>query len=151
MNDGPQKPPKLLSIPKKLLYMNLQFNRDSSAETLKNRLSHSLKKTFLAAELRLTFSTKPMIRMNVKNKLPLMVSLINVYLPINLFLLSQVCRPYLVFTFQTYHRTLTSMVLQRRKSMPPQLYLRTSDRILETKLHTPNKLQSCLQNTKQPC
>nr|CAH8824061.1 unnamed protein product [Trichobilharzia regenti]CAH8845810.1 unnamed protein product [Trichobilharzia regenti] len=71
--------PSMLTAPKKLLYLNLQFNGDSSAEILRNRLCRSLKKTFFAAELRLTFSTKPMIRTNVKDKLPLGASSMCIY------------------------------------------------------------------------
>nr|CAH8852639.1 unnamed protein product [Trichobilharzia regenti] len=78
MKPRPEKPPTP-SAPKRLLYMNLQFNGDQSTEILRNRLSRSLKKTFPAAELRLTFSTRPMIRMNVKDKLPLLASSMCIY------------------------------------------------------------------------
>ncbi|CAH8850942.1 unnamed protein product [Trichobilharzia szidati] len=75
MKPKPLKPPTI-SAPKVILFLKLQFRGDTSAEMLRNRLTE---KTFLEAELRLTFSTTLIIHMNVKHKLPLLTSSACIY------------------------------------------------------------------------
>nr|CAH8867590.1 unnamed protein product [Trichobilharzia regenti] len=57
------------SVPKKILLLNLEFKGDIEAEILRKRLSKSLRKTYFAASLRLTFSCKKLFSQNAKDKL----------------------------------------------------------------------------------
>nr|CAH8866400.1 unnamed protein product [Trichobilharzia regenti] len=67
------------SAPKKTLYLNLNFKGDLAADILKRRISSSLKKTFPAATLRVTFSSRPILRNNTKDKLSHMTNSMCIY------------------------------------------------------------------------
>nr|CAH8861330.1 unnamed protein product [Trichobilharzia regenti] len=69
----------ITTVPKKTLFMNLEFKGDIAAEILRNRLSKSLKKTFPTATLRITFSFRQLIQSNVKEKIPLLATSTCIY------------------------------------------------------------------------
>ena len=65
--------PKLDAIQKaerKPIYISLPFKGDQIADMLNRRLHHSLQQTFPAATLKSWFSTRPLLRFNLKDKLP---------------------------------------------------------------------------------
>ena len=57
-------------VPKKHLFLTLPFKTDADSELLGNRLRRAIKRTYHAADLRLTFSNSPMFSTCVKDKLP---------------------------------------------------------------------------------
>ena len=58
------------AVPKKHLFLTLPFKTDADSELLGNRLRRAIKRTYHAADLRLTFSNSPMFSTCVKDKLP---------------------------------------------------------------------------------
>ncbi|CAH8857906.1 unnamed protein product [Trichobilharzia szidati] len=59
------------SIPKKILYMSLEFKGDLASEIMK--------KTFPAASLRIAFTSLPLLFNNLKKKIPLLTNSVCVY------------------------------------------------------------------------
>ncbi|CAH8855958.1 unnamed protein product, partial [Trichobilharzia szidati] len=74
-----EKPERIQTVPKKLLFMSVEFKGDTAAEILKNRLCRSLRKAFFMAELRINFYSRQMINGCVKDKLPLWATSMCVY------------------------------------------------------------------------
>ena len=69
MKSMPRKPSKI-GVEKKLLHMNLAFKGDVTSELLVRRLSKVVDSTFPAAKLKLTFSTFPLLKPQLKDRLP---------------------------------------------------------------------------------
>nr|CAH8850804.1 unnamed protein product [Trichobilharzia regenti] len=67
------------SVPKKTLFMNLEFKGDQASDMLKNRLSKSVSKTFLAAKLHMTFTSHKLFSISVKDKLHCMTASMCIY------------------------------------------------------------------------
>ncbi|CAH8850906.1 unnamed protein product [Trichobilharzia szidati] len=61
---------KPTTVKKKELFMKLQFNGDVASEVLHQRLSRAIKRTYTAATLCLSFSSRPILIAQVKDKLP---------------------------------------------------------------------------------
>jgi hypothetical protein len=68
--ESTQKRPSLYSAEKKKVFINLPFKGDSMAEVITRRLVHSIGMTYMAANLHLSFSSTPLIRLRLKDKLP---------------------------------------------------------------------------------
>ncbi|CAH8491446.1 unnamed protein product [Schistosoma haematobium] len=61
------------------LYMKLQFNEDMASGTLKYRLTKVISRTFYTANLALTFSSRPAMSTQTKDKLPELAFSICIY------------------------------------------------------------------------
>ncbi|RTG87460.1 uncharacterized protein DC041_0008181, partial [Schistosoma bovis] len=59
-----------LTANKKPLFLKLQFNGDLASDVLRDRLTKSVKRTFNAANLCLSYSTRSMVIPQLKDKLP---------------------------------------------------------------------------------
>ncbi|CAH8436738.1 unnamed protein product [Schistosoma rodhaini] len=68
-----------LTVQKKTLFMNMEFKGDTAAEILNKRISKTLNKTFYTAKLRIVFSSRPTIRVCVKDKLSLWATSMCIY------------------------------------------------------------------------
>ena len=69
MKSIPRKSSKI-GVEKKLLHMNLAFKGDITSELLVRRLSKVVDCTFSAAKLKLTFFTNPLLKPQLKDRLP---------------------------------------------------------------------------------
>ena len=67
------------TVSKKTLYLKLDFKGDIAGDILTRRLKRSVERTFYAAKLHITFSTKPVLTQLIKDKLPKMGSSMCVY------------------------------------------------------------------------
>ncbi|CAH8598674.1 unnamed protein product [Schistosoma haematobium] len=67
------------TVSKKTLYLKLDFKGDIAGDILTRRLKRSVERTFHAAKLHITFSTKPVLTQLIKDKLPKMGSSVCVY------------------------------------------------------------------------
>ncbi|CAH8869519.1 unnamed protein product [Trichobilharzia szidati] len=70
---------ELSTVPKKILYMSLEFKGDLASDIMKRRISQSLKRTFPAASLRIAFTSRPLLFNNLKDKIPLLTNSMCVY------------------------------------------------------------------------
>ncbi|CAH8460842.1 unnamed protein product [Schistosoma guineensis] len=73
------KKSEISTVRKKHLYMKVQFNGDVASDTLKYRLTKVITKTFYAANLALTFSCRPAMSTQTKDKLPELASSMCIY------------------------------------------------------------------------
>ena len=64
------KPDVVQKAERKPIYICLPFKGDHTADTLNRRLQHSLQQTFPMATLRSWFPTRPLLRLSLKDKLP---------------------------------------------------------------------------------
>ncbi|CAH8866287.1 unnamed protein product [Trichobilharzia szidati] len=67
------------SVPKKILYMNLDFKGDLLSDVLRRRISTSLRRTFFAVTLRVVFSSRPLICRSPKDKIPHLTTSMFIY------------------------------------------------------------------------
>ncbi|CAH8606449.1 unnamed protein product [Schistosoma rodhaini] len=67
------------SVPKKSLYISLEFKGDRTSDIIKNRLTTTIKRTFNAAKLRITFTSKNLFSVSIKDKLPRLVASMCIY------------------------------------------------------------------------
>ncbi|CAH8629860.1 unnamed protein product [Schistosoma rodhaini] len=67
------------TVKKKSLFMRLQFRGDAAGEILAQRLRRSIQKSFNAGELRLVFSTRPMVTPRLKDEVPRMTTSFCIY------------------------------------------------------------------------
>ncbi|CAH8678749.1 unnamed protein product [Schistosoma rodhaini] len=74
-----RKKSEILTVRKKPLYIKLPFNGDVASETLKDRLTKVISRTFYAAYLALTFSSRPVMSTQTKDKLPELASSMCIY------------------------------------------------------------------------
>ena len=61
------------------LYLNLPFKSDFASDMLTNRLKKALKTTFPAAQLRAYFHSAPLLKLNLKDKIPVRDSSMLIY------------------------------------------------------------------------
>ena len=67
------------SAPKKPIYLTLPYKGDIAAEILERKLHKAVEKTFRAARLHLTFTTRSILRPNSKDKLPSLTTSMCIY------------------------------------------------------------------------
>ncbi|CAH8624148.1 unnamed protein product [Schistosoma haematobium] len=70
---------EIQTVKKKSLFMRLQFRGDAASEILTQRLRRTIQKSFNAGELRLVFSTRPMVTPKLKDELPRMTTSFCIY------------------------------------------------------------------------
>ncbi|CAH8868003.1 unnamed protein product [Trichobilharzia szidati] len=73
------KQSKLPTVPKKALFLQMQFLGDNTSEIITHRLRNAVKRAFLAAQLRCIFKTTPLLRSGIKDKLPNFASSMCIY------------------------------------------------------------------------
>jgi hypothetical protein len=62
--------PQVLTVDRKRIFLNLPFKGDIAADLVNRRLYSSLRRTFSTATLRSWFSTTPLLRLSLKDKVP---------------------------------------------------------------------------------
>ena len=67
------------TVPKKILYIRLQFRGDVASESLTLRLRKAIKDTFNAATIRVSFTTDCIVKPRIKDKLSHLTSSMCVY------------------------------------------------------------------------
>ncbi|KAH9580669.1 Alpha-(1,6)-fucosyltransferase [Schistosoma haematobium] len=67
------------SVPKKNLYISLEFKGDRTSDITKNRLTTTIRRTLNAAKLRITFTSKNLFSVSIKDKLPRLVASMCIY------------------------------------------------------------------------
>ncbi|CAH8864025.1 unnamed protein product [Trichobilharzia szidati] len=73
------KQSKLPTVPKKASFLQMQFLGDNTIEILTHRLRNAVKRAFPAAQLRCIFTTTPLLRSGIKDKLPNFASSMCIY------------------------------------------------------------------------
>ncbi|CAH8514216.1 unnamed protein product [Schistosoma curassoni] len=61
---------KIPTVPKKVLFIKLQFINDTIEEVMTQKLRRAVQKTFNAAKLNVIFYNHPKIRTSIKDRLP---------------------------------------------------------------------------------
>jgi hypothetical protein len=61
---------RLVTVDKKSIFMSLPFKGDLAADLINRRLYSALRRTFSTATLRSWFTTAPLLRLSLKDKLP---------------------------------------------------------------------------------
>lgn len=69
----------ITTVPKKLLYLNLPYKDDINSQLMTRRLARSIERTFYAAQLRIIYSSNPIIRQQLKDQLPRQAASMCVY------------------------------------------------------------------------
>ena len=68
-----------ITVPKKTLFIKLPFKDDIITEALRTKLNRSIANTFRCAQLKLVLTGSPMLRFNLKDKLPRLTTSMCIY------------------------------------------------------------------------
>ena len=67
------------TVPRKPLYLRLGFKGDKVSEAILNKLKKAVTQTYFAADVRLSFSSRPLFRQNLKDKVPQVATSMCIY------------------------------------------------------------------------
>ncbi|CAH8670780.1 unnamed protein product [Schistosoma curassoni] len=79
MNKSSREKNSSCSVPKKNLYISLEFKGDRTSDVIKNRLTTTIRRTFNAAKLRISFTSRNLFSVSIKDKLPRLVASMCIY------------------------------------------------------------------------